>query len=195
MGLAAGVRLGLDDAGLDLLGRYYDREGLVHAGRQLIWLSTVGGAALTVAIVVALFIRHESRRALFFAIAIGGSILLTEAFKELLQRPGLGDADGYSFPSGNAAVAAAAVGGVLILVPQSRTRILLALAGLALALLNGVALVFLYWHYPSDVLGGWCLGVAWVAFAAVLVEPRRAVQPGISASAGPTVVVRESGRM
>jgi membrane-associated phospholipid phosphatase len=178
----------------DFLGRYYDRDSLVHAGRMLVWASMVGGAAVALAVVVGLVVRHRSRGALFFALAVSGSVLLSLACKELVRRPSLGESTGYSFPSGNAAVAAAAIAALVLLTPSSRRRIVVGLAGTALAFLNGVALVFLYWHYASDVAAGWCLGITWTAFVALVLPPREAAQRGIGASAGPTVIVRASGR-
>jgi membrane protein DedA with SNARE-associated domain/membrane-associated phospholipid phosphatase len=115
--------------------------------------------------------RHSLRPLMFLALTLVGSTVLVQLIKLLVARPrpgaGLVTALGYSFPSGHAAAAAAGWGAIAVvlmeLTTRWSTRVVLATAGLLIALLVGVSRVYLGAHEPTDVLGGWALGAAWVA--------------------------------
>jgi membrane-associated phospholipid phosphatase len=78
-----------------------------------------------------------------------------------------------AWPSGHS-TAAAALGIALVLLAPPGRRVAVAVVATAGALVVGVALVALGRHYPSDVLGGYCIAGAWGA-AAWAVTRRRAV--------------------
>ena len=141
---------------------YYDFDELRRMTKALVYAGVAAGAALTVLVFAALMRLRRRRQALFLALAVAGAIVLSPALKSLFQRPQIGDPGEYSFPSGNATASMAVTLSVFLLLPMSRRRSLVALAGLALVALYGLGLVVLLWHYPSDVVGGWCLAVAWV---------------------------------
>lgn len=118
---------------------------------------------------------------------VGGVAVLETAAKYMVERsrPPLGlhavAADGYSFPSGHASFSAVALPLCCALVARwvllgRWSRVVLWLCTLALVAGVGFSRVFLGAHYPTDVLGGWCLAGAWdvvVLLAAVLVPVRR----------------------
>lgn len=92
-----------------------------------------------------------------------------------------------TFPSGHAAFAAGAAGvGAWLALRAGRTALAVAFAVLALAV--GVAQVVQSAHWPSDVVGGWALGLAAVAAAlAVALAPSdRRGGSAVSASGGST---------
>jgi undecaprenyl-diphosphatase len=72
----------------------------------------------------------------------------------------------YSFPSGHAFGSIVAVSALLLVgLPYVRAslRPMLIALGCALVLLVGYARVSLGVHYVSDVVGGWLIGLAWLA--------------------------------
>ncbi|MBR2645391.1 MAG: phosphatase PAP2 family protein [Clostridia bacterium] len=69
-------------------------------------------------------------------------------------------AQGYSFPSGHSANAVTVYGS---LAAHEKKRRLLWVLAIVLPLLVGFSRVFVGAHYPTDVLGGWVLGIIIVA--------------------------------
>ena len=119
---------------------------------------------------------HRARwTAAWVAVAVVLVSPLTGALKELVGRPRPQFADGgarygsLSFPSGHSSGVATLVTVALVLAwplltPAARRWAVV--AGAALALLVGLTRVWLGVHFPSDVLGGWCLGLAWTLLVA-----------------------------
>lgn len=109
------------------------------------------------------------------------------------QRPDtadwLGTAGGPTFPSGHTTTATIVAGAVLwAIAPRlntSRARVIACSAAVAYAVLVGSTRVWLGVHWPSDVLGGWLFGVAWVALAesALLFARRRWPRPSLKGRA------------
>lgn len=98
------------------------------------------------------------------ALAVGTSILLFMAVKNLIGRPRpfeiwpdlpclLAPPDRFSFPSGHTMTAFSVLGSFAVLLP------VLAPWYLAAAVLIGLSRVFLGLHYPTDVLVGALLGL------------------------------------
>jgi len=98
---------------------------------------------------------------------------LTVVFKAVLgrARPPLAQAvaaaDGFGFPSGHAAAAAAVCGVAAWLcglrMRSKRGRIAVWAVAAMLAALVGISRIYLGVHWTSDVLGGWAVGVLWMA--------------------------------
>jgi undecaprenyl-diphosphatase len=80
----------------------------------------------------------------------------------------------YGFPSGHATAAAAYFGAVLYLSESLRptTRRVVRSIAIALIVLVGIARIMLRAHWPSDVVGGFALGLA-LASAATVFASRR----------------------
>jgi membrane-associated phospholipid phosphatase len=105
-----------------------------------------------------------------FVIATGIAILtLTPLAKDYFERTDLK----YSFPSGNAARSAAVVAAAILIAWPTRFRWPIVVLGTVLTATVGIALVWENWHLPSDVVGGWCLGIGcaialrWIVGASV----------------------------
>jgi undecaprenyl-diphosphatase len=86
--------------------------------------------------------------------------------------------DSYSFPSGHALSSMVTFGMLAYFVTlgyeQSGIRRITVALCAAFILLIGFSRPFLGVHYLSDILGGYALGAAWLAFAVALIEDVRA---------------------
>jgi membrane-associated phospholipid phosphatase len=124
------------------------------------------GMVLLAGLCLMLAVRGRLVEAVFAVVAVGGLLAVEPLLKDAFERPPPSDhASGWSFPSGTAMVTmAVACWALLAAWPRVRQRGRFAI-GLAapFVLAYGLAIVYLDWHYPSDVLAGWCLAVSWVA--------------------------------
>lgn len=106
--------------------------------------------------------RQGMRPALLALVATAGIVALTELAKLIVSRPvAEGSGDG-SFPSGTATWTLAASAVFVLLLDSRRARWLAAGGGALLVAVLAAIVVWEQWHYPSDVVGGWCLAVGWV---------------------------------
>lgn len=148
--------------------------GVEWAARPFSWLGGwIGLTALGVAGAV-LLVRERAWLDLGFLLAaFAGSQLAVQVLKELIGRlrPEFGSAvplpPSYAFPSGHAAAGAASLGALAVLLserlPPGRPRAWLWTATVVLGLGVGLSRIALNVHYASDVVAGWCLGLAWLA--------------------------------
>jgi undecaprenyl-diphosphatase len=151
------------------------RVGSIPTPISAEWILEIGlalGALVALGIGAVLAARGRVRHALFWAASIGGVVVLDPALKALFRRPGVGGSDDYSFPSGTAMVSMAAAAALLALARPGRTRVLVVLLGAVGTIAAGLSVVYVDWHYPSDVLAGWCIAVAWVSALWLLLVAR-----------------------
>jgi undecaprenyl-diphosphatase len=111
------------------------------------------------------------RWAVVVVVAVACGALLNEGLKDAFARerptvvPHLMRVSSASFPSGHSMLAAILYPtlGELIarLMPSGRARTFLVGLGIGLAVAVGATRVYLGVHYPSDVLAGLTMGLAW----------------------------------
>jgi len=136
---------------------------------------SIGLTVITVVIVVIMTVRWRSRTpVLLLSIGTAGSLLMTAVGKDLVgrARPPVTSAippyeTSPAFPSGHAlnnTVVACLVAYLLLL---HLTSLLWRIVSMALAVLwfvtIGLTRVFLGYHWLTDVIAGWLLGLAWTA--------------------------------
>lgn len=126
------------------------------------------GLVLAGLVVLGLLMLRRVRAALLSTLMVGGSLATVMALKPAFDRPPLiAYNEGY-FPSGHAA-GALAVGAVLALLAwPTHWRGPVLAASLGFVVVYGAALVYFRSHYPSDVIGGWCVALVWVCGISLL---------------------------
>jgi membrane-associated phospholipid phosphatase len=124
---------------------------------------TLAAGVVAAAVIVVLLRRRRFREVVFLVAAVGGAALASALVKELVDRPAIETADGSgaSFPSGTATWSMALAAALVVLAPASR-RSLAILAAAVFVLSLGAVIAWEEWHYPSDILAGWCLAFGWV---------------------------------
>jgi membrane-associated phospholipid phosphatase len=144
------------------------------------WLgSTNGLVLLTLAACAVLLVRRRVRAALLVALALVGAEVLDALLKVEFARPRpslahplVAEAGGYSVPSGHATGSMAVYGAIAYLslttVRSRPTTAVITAGALLVVVLIGFSRVYLGEHFPSDVIAGWCVGVAWVAILVLL---------------------------
>ena len=180
-------------AGFGLLAALYDHDPLASLDREVAeWVaasmpswaqslarlpSWIGGwiglTMLGVAAVVLLVRERAWRDLAFFMSAFVGSQLAVLLLKEWFDRPrpDVGPAvplpESAAFPSGHAASGVASLGALAVLVAERlssrRARVCLWSFVVVLGVAVGTSRVVLDVHFVTDVLAGWCLGLAWLA--------------------------------
>jgi|SRR5215207_1760050 len=145
------------------------------------FLTELGGAAVRLAVLVALagWLAWRRRWRLVAFVVASGALVgpLNELLKASYNRPrppyDTVDTSGFSYPSGHAA-GAAATATVLVVVfwPVLSRPWRLLLLGLAITVVTvvGYTRVALGAHFASDVVAGWCVGVAWAVLLAVVLH-------------------------
>lgn len=122
--------------------------------------------------------------------ATAGGALLNTALKLMFSRdrpsivPQLDIVRTHSFPSGHSMLSAVVylTLGALLIRMVDRLRLKAYILGVAMlaALLIGLSRVYLGVHYPTDVLAGWTLGLAWALLCWIVaryLQKRGAVEP------------------
>lgn len=127
-----------------------------------------GVVPVDILVVLGLLWARRWREASFAAAAFAGSALLNLATKQFFQRkrPSLWESVApettFSFPSGHAMGSMTLAMVAILLSWRTRWRWPVALAAVAFVLQVGASRIYLGVHYPSDILGGWLAGMAWV---------------------------------
>jgi undecaprenyl-diphosphatase len=169
-----------DVAILRWLGAHHT-AALTAAAVELTYLGT-GTVVLAIVGVSTLFLWHTEHRvsAQLLLTAVAGGIVLNNALKLVFNRSRpdvfewLTTASSSSFPSGHAMSATICYGTVAYLVARLQkhrwSRVLTLCGAALLILLICLTRIYLGVHYPSDVIGGIVVGLAWAGFCMATLE-------------------------
>jgi membrane-associated phospholipid phosphatase len=140
---------------------YQHTERAQFAMDDLLTLGEKAGPLLIMLLAIVLFTTKQRRASFFLLAGAGGAAVLGVAAKEAA---GVFSSDVGDFPSGHASGSAGVATAFTLLVWDRAHRMLVLLAGIASVALYGLVLVATNWHGPSEIVGGWCLAVAWVSW-------------------------------
>jgi membrane-associated phospholipid phosphatase len=137
-------------------------------------------AMLSAAVICFALARGRPRLAVMSAVVLLGANVTTQVLKVLLAEPRPSELlpwnsiSAEAWPSGHT-TAAMSLALCLVTVASPRLRPLAAAVGAVFTLGVVYSLLLLGWHYPSDVLGGFCVAAAWTlaGLAAVGAADRR----------------------
>ena len=160
----------------------------------LFWLVTVSTAVM--------LIRRQYQLTAYLVVTGLGALALDPAIKAMVGRlrpmvpAPVATAPGYSFPSGHVLDATVFYGVMLLvflpIIPGRLRKLAMGLV-IALVVAIGFSRVAIGVHYPSDVIGGWLLGVAWLGVTAHAFghwraetgQPPRHLSQGLAPEAAP----------
>ncbi|HEX2964132.1 MAG TPA: phosphatase PAP2 family protein [Ignavibacteriales bacterium] len=141
-------------------------------------ITSLGGATfvtlITVIVAIYLILERKRRSLMLVLLATLGGGLLESILKTLIarQRPGplfqLMPEYSHSFPSGHSMMSAVVYLSLAVLLARIQKRriirIYVVIVALFLTFIIGISRIYLGVHYPTDVLAGWALGLAWASF-------------------------------
>jgi undecaprenyl-diphosphatase len=200
--VAEGETQGFD---LSVLKALRHQDDLKHAigpewlPEAMVDITAMGGMTvitlMTLAVIGFLLMRRLYHAMWLVVVASVGGGMLTTFIKLFISRERPPEAlrldvvNSASFPSGHSLVSAVTYLTLAALLTRlvDRTRLkayILGIAMLAVGLI-GLSRVYLGVHYPTDVLGGWTLGLAWALLCwlvARFLQRRGAVEPAATAT-------------
>jgi undecaprenyl-diphosphatase len=177
--VVSGESRGFDEMTLN----YLRHDGKIMTDEQtwltgmMIDITALGGATIifmiTAAVVFYLLIQKQYEFMWLILIATIGGAIIAFGLKELFarERPPLMfhllPVKSMSFPSGHAMMSSVVYltqGALLAKVQSNKNlRIYILLAAMILVFLIGISRIYLGVHYPTDVLAGWSVGLAWAS--------------------------------
>lgn len=143
------------------------------------------------AIALLLLLQRRWRSLTYLLTTLLGSIIINRTAKVLLHRvrphlwPSPAPKFDYGFPSGHAMSSMTLVAALVILTWNSRWRLPVWLIGGLFVLAIGWTRLYLGVHYPSDILAGWMVSIAWAIGVSLLIRPQL-TKPGALKDGKPT---------
>jgi membrane-associated phospholipid phosphatase len=148
----------------------------------------IGVTVLTVGAVVLLWNRKHRKMAGLLAVGVSGGVLLNLFLKSIFQRdrPQLWERivteNSYSFPSGHAMASSAFAASVVVAFWPTKYRWFVLVGAVLYMLVIALTRLYLGVHYPTDILAGWLVSIAWVALVVGILANRTRIGALLSRS-------------
>jgi len=133
---------------------------------------------ISTVMVIALFFLKRWRSLIYLVITLPGAMLINRIAKEFLHRvrPHLWDSTfppepEFAFPSGHAMASMTFVAALVALTWGSRWCGWVATLGSFFVVAIAWTRLYLGVHYPSDILAGWLVSIAWAIAVSFIVKP------------------------
>lgn len=137
-----------------------------------------GMLPLIAAVALVLFLRRQWRALAYWIVTQQGSSIINHNAKLVMHRvrPHLWESfyphpSDYSFPSGHAMASMTLVAALIILTWGSRWCWFALIFGSVYAVAIAWTRLYLGVHFPSDILAGWMVSVAWAIGVSLLLKP------------------------
>jgi undecaprenyl-diphosphatase len=144
------------------------------------------------AVIVLVLLRQRQWRSLAYLIStLLGSIIINRTAKVLLHRvrPHLWESPApeldYGFPSGHAMSSMTLVVALIILTWGTRWCWLVLIVGGLFVLAIGWTRLYLGVHYPSDILAGWMVSIAWAVGVSFVIKLHSSKQTKVNEPSDP----------
>jgi membrane-associated phospholipid phosphatase len=148
---------------VDAAGYFYVPSDLnSHLANELVKLGSLPVLLAGVGVIFVVTIFRDWVRAFACAVAPIVAVEVVEHIAKPMVGREIG-AGSFTYPSGTVAAVAALAAAVFLVSPRLLRPLSAVLGSLAVAAVGGAVLV-LRWHYPTDVLGGVCVGGGAVFF-------------------------------
>lgn len=130
---------------------------------------------LIAAMILAAYFTYKKvyQKALILLLSLGGIVVANAVLKFIFRRdrPTLWEhlvsETNFSFPSGHAMISIGFAMALVAIFWNTKYRVITVVLATVGTLLVGLSRLYLGVHYPSDVLAGWCVSVAWVSLVAM----------------------------
>jgi undecaprenyl-diphosphatase len=156
-------------------------------------ITSLGGgtviALITLIVIIYLLMQKKIGELLLVLAAVLGGTIIGIVLKEIFgrERPDLifrlTDATSLSFPSGHSMMSTViylSLAALLARIQHERKiRIYIISVALFLAFIIGISRIYLGVHYPTDVVGGWTIGLGWASicwFGAKYLQRKRVIE-------------------
>jgi membrane-associated phospholipid phosphatase len=153
----------------------HTRQGMIRVMEFISWLGTFTAMFIAYLILVIwLLVKNKKGRALFVAVVALSSSGLLFLLKDIYQRLRPSDqlteaAYNYGFPSGHAALPFILYGIVIYMIWKTSVprplKYTISVFLFLLSIFIGFSRIYLRKHYPSDVIAGFCIGIAYLTIA------------------------------
>jgi undecaprenyl-diphosphatase len=145
-----------------------------------LFFTTIGNVeyVLVAAAIILAYLLYKKQRlnALILLFGVGGAAASNVILKLIFHRDrpafwhSLVTETGYSFPSGHAMMSSALALCLVVLLWNTKWRLTAIVLGGIVVAMVGISRLYMGVHYPTDIIAGWSVSLAWVLVVAIIAK-------------------------